>query len=100
MTTLLAGNHASLGLGDRLAYRGAPHEVAVALSLDPTLLGAVERDLDRLSGEALAVMEANRTAVAAVAELLIARRLVSGDALRALIAEADQHRAAQDGGQP
>ncbi|AWV14145.1 MULTISPECIES: AAA family ATPase [Methylobacterium] len=100
VTTLLAGNHASLGLGDRLAYRGAPHEVAVALSLDPTLLGAVERDLDRLSGEALAVMEANRTAVAAVAELLIARRLVSGDALRALIAEADQHRAAQDGGQP
>lgn len=100
VTTLLAGNHASLGLGDRLAYRGAPHEVAVALSLDPALLGVVERDLDRLSGEALAVMEANRTAVAAVAELLIARRLVSGDALRALIAEADQHRAAQDGGQP
>ncbi len=98
VTTLIAGAHASLGLGDRLAYRGAPHEVAVALSLDTRLLEAVERDLARLSGQALAVMEANRTAVQAVAELLIERRLVSGDALRKLLADTTPADAAPNGG--
>lgn len=97
VTTLLAGNHGSLGLGERLAYRGAPHEVAVGLTLQPGLLEAVERDLTRLSGEALALVEANRATVEAVAELLVATRVVSGDALRTLIAEADHNRAAQGG---
>ncbi|MGH1572382.1 AAA family ATPase [Methylobacterium sp. P31] len=97
VTTLLAGNHGSLGLGEGLAYRGAPHEVAVGLTLQPGLLEAVERDLTRLSGEALALVEANRATVEAVAELLVATRVVSGDALRTLIAEADHNRAAQGG---
>ncbi|WP_331302636.1 hypothetical protein [Methylobacterium oryzae] len=97
-TTLLAGAHASLGLGEGLAYRGAPHEVAVGLTLDPRLLDAVERDLARLGSEALALVEANRAVVEAVAELLVEGRVVSGDTLRALIAEADQTRAARDGG--
>ncbi|MBL7406077.1 AAA family ATPase, partial [Escherichia coli] len=73
------------------------HEVAVGLTLQPGLLEAVERDLTRLSGEALALVEANRATVEAVAELLVATRVVSGDALRTLIAEADHNRAAQGG---
>jgi len=87
VTTLLAGNHGSLGLGEGLAYRGAPHEVAVALRLDPLLLAAIETDLDRLSDEARRFIASNRAIVETVAERLMAHRLVSGDALRALIDE-------------
>ena len=97
-TTLLAGAHGSLGLGEGLAYRGAPQDVAVRLSLDPGLLEAVERDLARLSAEALNLVDANRVAVGAVAELLIERRLVSGDALRRLLTDTKTNVEAPTGG--
>lgn len=86
-TAFVAGIHASMGLGDALAYRGTMEEVARALRDDPGLRGAVEADLARLQAEAEKLVRRFGDAVEAVAEALLDRRVIGGDALRAMVAE-------------
>jgi cell division protease FtsH len=85
-TAFVAGIHASLGLGDALAYRGTMEEVARSIRDDPGLRGAVEADLARLQAEAEKLVWRFGEAVQAVAKALLDRRVVGGDALRALMA--------------
>ena len=87
-TTLLAGLHASFGLGDTLIAVGGPDEVADALRFDPTLRATVEADLQRLYGEARRLVAAHRAEIDAVAAALTRRRFLSGDDVRALIRRA------------
>ncbi|MCJ2054099.1 AAA family ATPase [Methylobacterium sp. J-070] len=97
-TALVAGCHGTYGLGEAVAYRGPIHEVTSRLALDPVLLAAVEVDLARLNGEALRLIEAHRTLVETVAERLLAERVLSGDALRAIMNAVPPSVAARSGG--
>lgn len=85
-TALVAAIHGSYGLGGTLAYRGAMEDLGRRLSGDPGLHAAVEADLARLSDEAERLVTENQGAVQAVAEALVERRVLGGDALRGLIA--------------
>ncbi len=85
-TTLLAGLHASFGLGDTLlAVGGGPDDAADLLRFDATLRATVEADLQRLYGEAQALVATHRAEIDAVAAALVRQRFLTGDAVRALI---------------
>jgi cell division protease FtsH len=87
-TRILAGLHASAGLGDRLLYTASLDEAADRLSVDPDLRKAVERDLRILQDEADEMIRRFRPAVEAVAERLLERRVLDGDTVREIIAAA------------
>ncbi|MBJ6125540.1 AAA family ATPase [Microvirga splendida] len=88
-TGWLAAVHASLGLGDSLAYRAAPENAASLLALDPDLRRAVEGDLNRLHACAEALVREHRPLVEAVAGVLEADRYMDGqDFLRLFTAYA------------
>jgi hypothetical protein len=84
-TTLLAGLHAAFGLGDTLLAVGGPEDVADMLRFDPALRAVVEADLQRLYGEAQALVAARRAEIDAVATALVRQRFLTGDEVRALI---------------
>lgn len=90
-TALVAGKHGSLGLGGSLVYRGARTETASILR-DPAFLKVVHSDLDRLFALAVAFVRANEVVIDAVAKRLLARRVVGGDEVRAIIAAHPQTR--------
>ena len=65
------------------------------MAADHALRAAVEADLARLQGEAERLVSEYQDVVQAVAEALLERRVLGGDALRRLIAEARPGRARQ-----
>lgn len=77
-TGLVASAHASLGLGGSLAYRAPVETAASLLALDPALRRTVEADLRRLYACARALVREHRGLVEAVAEMLVARRHLTG----------------------
>jgi ATP-dependent Zn protease len=77
-TGWLAALHASLGLGETLAYRAAPEHASSLLALDPDLRRAVEGDLNRLHACAVAVVREHRRLIETIAEVLVAERYMSG----------------------
>lgn len=97
-TAMVAGVHGSYGLGETVAYRGSIQEVPGRLAQDADLLAVVEADLARLQGEALRLIESYRTVVETVAERLLAERVLSGDAFRALLAAGPPAIGHDDGG--
>ncbi|MBE7243322.1 MAG: AAA family ATPase [Actinomycetospora chiangmaiensis] len=97
-TAFVAGIHGSFGLGGGLAYRGPMEELGRTLGGDPALRAAVEADLARLSAEAERLVSEHQDTVQAVAEALLDRRVLSGDALRRFISDARPGRARQAGG--
>lgn len=96
-TAFVAGIHGSFGLGGGIAYRGPMESVARTLAGDPALRAAVEADLARLLGDAERLVAEYQDVVQAVAEALLERRVLGGDALRRYIAEARPGRARQPG---
>ncbi|MFC6791753.1 hypothetical protein ACFQE0_20450 [Methylobacterium komagatae] len=94
-TAFVAGIHGSFGLGGGIIYRGPMEAVAHTLAADHALRAAVEADLARLQGEAERLVSEYQDVVQAVAEALLERRVLGGDALRRLIAEARPGRARQ-----
>jgi len=78
-TSLLAGVHASLGLGDTLAYRAAPEHARALMNSDPDLRRQVEDDLARLYAQARSLVREHRGFIAAVADVLIAEKRMTGD---------------------
>ncbi len=94
-TAFVAGIHGSFGLGGGIIYRGPMEEIAHTLAADHALRAAVEADLARLQGEAERLVSEYQDVVQAVAEALLERRVLGGDALRRLIAEARPGRARQ-----
>lgn len=93
-TAFVAGIHASFGLGVGIAYRGPMEDVAGTLA-DPTLRAAVEADLARLHAEAERLVSEYQDVVQAVAEALLDRRVLGGDALRRHLADARARRPRQ-----
>lgn len=86
-TSVLASMHLSHGLGDTLLFRGDPKDAAKALASDVGLRRVVERDLQRLLAQALALVRENRILIEAIAERLLARRVLPGDEVTRLVQE-------------
>jgi ATP-dependent Zn protease len=85
-TRVLAALHASFGLGARL-IAPVDHERADELvRFDPDLADAVERDLQRLRGMSELLVRANRVAILAVADALMAARVLTGEEVAAIMA--------------
>ncbi|KQP51108.1 hypothetical protein ASF41_13035 [Methylobacterium sp. Leaf111] len=85
-TRLLATAHTSYGLGTRLTFVSTSANAMDMLQRSPGLQATVERDLQRLFAIAQDFVRAHRAPVQAIAELLLADRVVSGDQVRAIIA--------------
>jgi ATP-dependent Zn protease len=83
-TRLVAALHASYGLGAMLAYRAPHQDPTGVLMMDASLARAVEADLQRLMGQAEALVRANREAILGVADALLSRRVLSGAEVAAL----------------
>lgn len=81
----VAAMHASLAMGDRLAYRGAGADLLQQLAMDRELRERVEADLRRLEARAASLVAANGAAILAVAERLAERRFVGGDEIEAIV---------------
>ncbi|MFC6745370.1 hypothetical protein ACFQFG_11230 [Methylobacterium persicinum] len=97
-TAFVAGIHGSFGLGGSIVYRGPMEDVARALGAEPALRAAVEADLARLQAEAERLVSEYQDVVQGVAEALLDRRVLGGDALRRFIADARPRPARQAGG--
>ena len=87
-TTAIAGLHASTGLGAGLAYLGDENTVAALLCVDRTLRDAVNADLTRLQERAVDIIRARRGSLEVLAAALIDRRHLTGDEVRAIVANA------------
>ncbi|WP_048708726.1 hypothetical protein [Microvirga massiliensis] len=85
-TRLACAVHASFGLGATLLHRTGPETTKDLLARDPRLAALVEADLQRLMGKALALVEANRAVILALADRLLERRVLSGAEVLALVA--------------
>ncbi|MFX5493933.1 hypothetical protein ABTD62_19560, partial [Acinetobacter baumannii] len=75
-TRLIAGLHASAGLGDSIAYLASWENALQAVRADRGIRRAVERDLRRLETRALDIMRVNRHVLLELAELLMEQRHV------------------------
>jgi ATP-dependent Zn protease len=82
-TTHLLEAYVRFGLGDRL--RAMPADLPM-LALDPGLARAVEEDLASLYARALSIVRATRYDLGRLAEALMARRVLSGPELAAVLA--------------
>lgn len=85
-TRLLAAVHASLGLGDTLRAVVDQEHAAMLLREDPALAGLVEADLRRLQSVAEVLVRADRAAILALVEALLARCVLTGDEVAELSA--------------
>lgn len=81
-TRYLLDIHTNLGLGESLVYRG---DAADALRYDPLLRDTIDGDLIRLYAVACAFVREHRTAIEAIADRLVAARVLSGDEVAAII---------------
>jgi AAA+ superfamily predicted ATPase len=84
-TAIVASLHRSFGLGDGLLTLGSPAGVVETLRFDPALREIVERDLQILYARAQALVREHRDAIEAVADALVATRVLSGDEVRAIV---------------
>lgn len=86
-TATVAAMHGCYGLGDSLTYRGGPEEVARAVNGDPAMRQITERELQRLYARACAFVREHRPTIEAVADRLIADRVLSGEEVTHIIHE-------------
>ena len=84
-TRLIAANHLSYGFGDGLGYLADEGGLMTALARDPSLRSIVDRDLGTIFQRALAIAQRHALQIAAVADALIERRLLTGDELRRML---------------
>ena len=81
-TEMLSAGHSVHGFGDRLSY-APPH----AGWPDPHVAVAVEKDLQRLYGEARRLVTEHAGFIQRLSERLVTARFLTGDAVRAIRAE-------------
>lgn len=84
-TEIVLSIHGTFGLGDGLAYRGGPSEMAQAMRTDPVLRRAVEADLLRLLRRASDLCREHLPTIEAIARRLVAARVLTGDEVAAII---------------
>lgn len=84
-TELVATMHASYGLGDELTIRGGPAAAVLAMREDPALRRAVERDVQALYVTAVKFVREHRVVIEAVADRLVAERVLTGADVERLV---------------
>jgi Cdc6-like AAA superfamily ATPase len=84
-TRQLSALHASFGLGKSLLHRAAAEDACDLVRRDGRFAQSIEADLQRLLHRAITLVTAHRSAVIAVAEALLARRVLSGAEVEALV---------------
>jgi SpoVK/Ycf46/Vps4 family AAA+-type ATPase len=89
-TKMVTAIHASFGLGETLLYRRSVDEANDLLEHDPVLRDRVENDLQRLHKSAEELIRKFQRSVEAVAEALVARRILSGDEIMQICNEASE----------
>ncbi|MBM6581663.1 AAA family ATPase [Microvirga sp. BT689] len=85
VTRTLAALHVTWGLGSSLVHRAPAERADNELRFDPALRNLIEAEAVKVYGQAQAVMQANRAAVEAVADRLLAARYLSGDEVRRIV---------------
>lgn len=86
-TRLVASMYGSLGLaGGGATYRGAMHEMNHVMTLDPDLRKQVDVHLRTLAAKAELLVRQHRSDISTVAELLLERRFLTADEVRAVLA--------------
>jgi len=88
-TSMIAGIHASFGMGDGLTQRAGPDTVVQLLTFDAVLARKVEDDLQRLASIARRIVEDNVFLVEAVAAALLKHRHLSGHQFLAICDQFD-----------
>ncbi len=91
-TRLIAGLHASAGLGQSLLYLASLDEAREYMKFDFELRRHVEEHLQKLQQRAFQLVEKHRTAIEAVAAVLRDRRYLSGEAVRELFSRTESTR--------
>lgn len=84
-TRELSALHASYGLGDRLLHRTGAEDASALVRVDGRFSQSIEADLQRLMHRAIMLVTQRKAAVRAVAEALIAHRVLSGGQVQALM---------------
>lgn len=79
----------SYGMGPNLIFAGEPAEVLDMMRYDHELRATVSRMLASLHERAILAVRQNRRAIEAVADELVRRRHLGGDAFAAIVAAAD-----------
>ena len=93
VTSLVAALHRSFGLGDGLMTSESPGTVIQALRVDARLQEKVERDLKALYSRTKGLVSDHLRAIEAVAEGLVAKRLLTGDEVKSIVAAANEKQA-------
>ncbi|MDX7952860.1 AAA family ATPase [Lichenihabitans sp. Uapishka_5] len=83
VTRVIAGLHASYGLGETLSFRAHPDEVGILLGQDSEFRRQVDMEISRLYSEALDLLRTHRRAVEWLARSLTTARVMSGEQVRA-----------------
>jgi len=84
-TALVAGKHASWGLGQSLLWRGDQAEALSLLKTEPALRQTVSTDLNRLYDLARDLVSRNAGVIDRIAHRLVEKRVLSGDEVRGII---------------
>nr|WP_246733464.1 AAA family ATPase [Methylobacterium sp. BTF04] len=87
-TTMLSAVHCSLGLGGTLVHLASEGEAREFLRHDLDLRRRVENDLNRLFKAAVSFVEAHRSTIETLARRLVEARIMPGDEVRRVIAQA------------
>lgn len=84
--------HACYGLGGVLTHRAAgEHDIDALLRDDPALRARVEADLRRLYAHAETLIRTHRRAIGALADRLVAERVLPGSVVREIISAHPAH---------
>lgn len=84
-TELLASTRLSFGMRGELLWRAGPGNTRQTLERDPALRAAVEHDLQRIFGQALALVDDHHRSIRQAAAGLMKAGTISGTDLRELI---------------
>lgn len=84
-TSLVAGKHATWGLGNSLLYRGDQAEAQNLMRFDPLFRETCEADLDRIYGRARDFVDRHASLIDRLAHRLVERRVMNGDEVRDII---------------
>ncbi|MCJ2105532.1 AAA family ATPase [Methylobacterium sp. E-041] len=84
-TALVAGKHASWGLGTSLLYRGDQADAVALLRVDPVFRRTCDDDLSRLFEISRDLIGRNADLVDRIAHRLVEHRVMSGDEVRRII---------------
>ncbi|MGU3476569.1 AAA family ATPase [Methylobacterium sp. D48H] len=85
-TIVVAMAHTAYGLGGSLLFRGRAEDTWRLLDLDADLRAKVEADLRRLHARAESCVREHQPAITAIADRLVTDRVLTGEAVREILA--------------